>query len=472
MAENEFEKRMQVKLEQFNVAPSPAVWQAVTDRVQKEKKRRFIFFWVLVGLFLGGAGTAGILLINANKNNSSSSKIISVPATNNENKPGVENNSNEPVINPVNPPASEVKNNATAVNEKAEIISDVKINNKSSYQTKDAEIYRETQKNKFATGTRLKPGEHTNVTKTTAVNNMPVKKDEVSNIAKREEAIINKEQDEVKQDSVFAINKASDQKQELTESKNNTVSPEVSASAPLKDETSKTKNWFIALSAGRSAIVNRVSLFGTRGAANFQSSPTQSPPNYRSFDPVPSFSLSAGLFYKQILSPRVSLNYGFNYQFLSTRMHAGTRIDSNLTIGAALSSGVFVNRYYRPSAFTGTPDYTTQYHFLGASTELSWKFIDKKKFTTSWNNGLTLNRLIYSNNLEYDPVSRVYYKSTDLMKKTQVFFQTSLEFPIGPKLSISPFGSFSLTSVFKGTSDSAYRYTNYGIQIRIPLNKK
>src|SRR5687767_15479819 len=80
MAENEFEKRVQDKLEQFNLAPTPGVWQTVTDRVRKEKKRRFLFFWILLGLLVGGGGTATFLFIKGNQNNSSPGGIVSAPA--------------------------------------------------------------------------------------------------------------------------------------------------------------------------------------------------------------------------------------------------------------------------------------------------------------------------------------------------------------------------------------------------------
>jgi hypothetical protein len=116
-------------------------------------------------------------------------------------------------------------------------------------------------------------------------------------------------------------------------------------------------------------------------------------------------------------------------------------------------------------------DYTTQYHFLGLSGELSWLFIDKEKFKSRWNNGFSFEQLLFSNYLRFDPQQRVYYKNREFLKKSQLFFNTALEFPIGNNISISPFGSFSLTSVFKAHKDTTFQYTNYGIQLRIPLNK-
>src|SRR6266498_3789361 len=59
MAANEFEKRVQMTLDEFKLHPSEEVWQNVEKRIrEKKRKRRIIFFIIFsfMGLALGGYG--------------------------------------------------------------------------------------------------------------------------------------------------------------------------------------------------------------------------------------------------------------------------------------------------------------------------------------------------------------------------------------------------------------------------------
>src|SRR5258708_5254010 len=65
MPENEFEKKVQQRMEELEFTPSGEVWKEVEYRIRKEKKKRRFFFWLpLLSLALGGGITAAIWLIN------------------------------------------------------------------------------------------------------------------------------------------------------------------------------------------------------------------------------------------------------------------------------------------------------------------------------------------------------------------------------------------------------------------------
>ena len=69
MPANEFEKKIQQRMDELKLAPSGEVWEQVELRIRKEKKRRRIIFWVPF-LFLGlGGGLTTILLMNNSKKN-------------------------------------------------------------------------------------------------------------------------------------------------------------------------------------------------------------------------------------------------------------------------------------------------------------------------------------------------------------------------------------------------------------------
>src|SRR5260221_13813806 len=75
MPENEFEKKVQQRMEELEFTPSGEVWKEVEYRIRKEKKKRRIFFWLpLLSLALGGAITAAIWLTNNNENHIAQTK--------------------------------------------------------------------------------------------------------------------------------------------------------------------------------------------------------------------------------------------------------------------------------------------------------------------------------------------------------------------------------------------------------------
>ncbi|HKB44053.1 MAG TPA: hypothetical protein VKC90_06680, partial [Chitinophagaceae bacterium] len=75
MPENEFEKKVQQRMEELEFTPSGEVWKEVEYRIRKEKKKRRFFFWLpLLSLALGGGITAAIWLTNNNENHIAQTK--------------------------------------------------------------------------------------------------------------------------------------------------------------------------------------------------------------------------------------------------------------------------------------------------------------------------------------------------------------------------------------------------------------
>ena len=57
MQENEFEKRVQQKMDELKIAPSDAVWQKIEPQIRKEKRRRWLLIFLpvmFIGLLYGG----------------------------------------------------------------------------------------------------------------------------------------------------------------------------------------------------------------------------------------------------------------------------------------------------------------------------------------------------------------------------------------------------------------------------------
>lgn len=56
MSDHEFEKQVQLKMEQFRLRPSNAVWAEVEKNIRKDKRRRRMIVWLPIALLFLGAG--------------------------------------------------------------------------------------------------------------------------------------------------------------------------------------------------------------------------------------------------------------------------------------------------------------------------------------------------------------------------------------------------------------------------------
>jgi hypothetical protein len=83
MPENNFERRVQQKMEEFKLPPSDLVWLEVERRIRKEKRRRFIFWWFLLAILLAGGIGTSVWLGNKNeKKPGSATENITLHTTN------------------------------------------------------------------------------------------------------------------------------------------------------------------------------------------------------------------------------------------------------------------------------------------------------------------------------------------------------------------------------------------------------
>ncbi len=490
MSENNFEKSVQEKMEGFDLLPAPAVWNSVEKRIHEDKKRRFVFAWLVVGLL--ALGTATIVLINSNKKSNriahipfkevNATKLNDQASPSNDNlniqKPSTEQINPEIVV-PVQPQDHQPVSNREKITIPAinnDLISNKNIQSENSPRQNLVKIVNEQTKKPKPLDQKYKNasiGETENqkptseVVKTIEPKTAEAKLDQPKTLAQSSQPTLDKPK---------AIKPATSEIKtlgpKLVESK---TQPKHKGTKNLEPGTFE-----LAVSLGRSALATGFNLFQGKVNENYLAAPISGPSanvQGKMSSLKPSFSFSAGLVKTKVLSNKLKLNTGISYQFLSVKLMGVSRVDSPGTINNSYSQGVRVDRIYRPDYITSQlsstkePYFLNQYHFLCLSADLSWKIIDNKKTSVRWNNGLSFSRLIASNMLHYDYVSKLYYKDNKRLQKNQLFFNTALSIPVGKKVTINPFASFSLTPVLKNY-DSTKRYTNYGIRVQIQLNKK
>ena len=75
MHNNEFEKRVEHKLEELKFTPSDAVWQKVEVQIRERKRRRRFFFWWLPAIVLC-TGVGAWFLYSIEKGNTKASATV------------------------------------------------------------------------------------------------------------------------------------------------------------------------------------------------------------------------------------------------------------------------------------------------------------------------------------------------------------------------------------------------------------
>jgi hypothetical protein len=523
MLENEFEKQVQQKMKEFDLLPSEEVWMGVERRIREEKKRRFIFWWPLLFLLVGGGIAAGILFANKKE------KKGEIAAKNK-----TENSLQSPVVNSIVPQAKKNLNsinkndtagnlNETAVRNKDNNVTAITSDNGTKIRLsgnkpagKETVMIKKQQANKpdmtkenFVKTEKQKKYQNkpsavpiivakkptndlTDSTKFSFIAVEGKKEKQQKNNQEPAQLItdsINKHlKDQLAvnievplkaavdlKDSVKVIDIAVEENKELQQKNHQEPAAQTTDSiskeqkAKRTDKKSEKWDWGITFSGGRSTV-NSFRFFenpllpaDAAALANYRRS--------RSLN-ASSSAWAAGVYAKRSVSKKLDLNIGLGYSYLSTKVNVGSRVDSVRNINNPYSGALAINNFYRPSTTADNLPYTNQYHFMSLSGELSWRIITGKKIKVYWENGLSYNRLLSSTMLHYDASLTGYYKDNRLLNRNHIFFSTGFSIPVSERLMINPFVSYGLTPVLKNTNSQRTNFTNFGIHVRILLNRK
>lgn len=475
MPVNDFEKQVQQKMDELKFAPSAEVWTEVEKRIRKERKRRVIFWWLIPGLLLGGAA---IYLLN----NKGEEKIIAKQEQ-------VQSKQKEENSNLIQPPTT-ITTTDNATQENIIQTNDITDKNKAAGvlpkkdrpgvdQSENAEI----NVIKAATKKKAKEGSTMNElaigeNQQTSVVDAATKKKEQEQIVTTTEAmtIVNDKPAENKnvtiesKDSVLSV--AKEETKNVEEQK--IVTEESPVSAKKKDK----KKWDVGfgIQGGSSnTIVGR--LFG--GMMFFDASPLYSTPGSGQSTSQPvylstprnGFSKGIEFFVQKSISKKLDFRGAVQYNYLSTHIRTGSRVDSSRLVNNSLSDEKSIESFYRPpSGGSADQPYTNRYHLAGLSATLSWKIIGGKKFSLNWDNSIALNQLLSTNTLHYDRDLRAYYTDFKPFRKTQLFIGTGLSVPLIRRdnfsITLNPFAQVGLRTVLKRNDGEGSHFVNAGFALK------
>jgi hypothetical protein len=488
MPVNEFEKQVQQRMEELKLTPSAEVWMEVEKRIRKEKKRRrILFWWLLPGLLLGG----GLLYFNIGEKPAKTAALQQRPIEK------IQHPDENKVLSPeAMAPDKPGYNSGQVVDDKTNAENDSK-------------------KNSIVPITAIRPGPRANtaVTKPVYTRKMNSKKYPYPMEAKNNPVITDENKtmepvpavtvinDRTKTDStheavtitdklpapvrdVTAFSKDSSATAATTVPEDSTKTETTNEEKPLTGSATKKKKWNYGAGVQAGSSNTRTGGIFGGGMASYDATPLTTsgggtytgPPVYID---APRRGSSWGLqfFAQKDLSSRLSFRASLQYDYFSSRIRTGNRVDSARQVNNSISDNLTVRSFYGPPGSGGSSrSYTNRYHFAGLSATISWNIIKTKTFSLAWENSVGLSRLLSTNALHYDRNLQVYYGDFEPFRKTQFFLGSGLAIPLlnREKLRVSfhPFVQYAPGDLLKENNGPRSHFVNYGAGLKFLLPRR
>jgi hypothetical protein len=484
MSDHEFEKRVHREMDELRLRPSEGVWAEVERSLRREKRRRRTLLWLpLMGLLL----TAGGYLIFTDTNGNRENALAKSQATEKQGsqKAGEPSSLSTPSIAPTEPnsPSSQKTNNPTLDNstqpaggsKKVEngttIIPPVAKNDNTSFSQKNntTTVLNKTNGNKQPLNKTISPkqqrsnkdkdvsndldavtvsgnrkGKQKSTDKTvndkeTAQPNLTSQQDALKNNQGNTDPVVDKTNEtKVPAPKAAATIPPVDSTAKAIKGGDSTAKkpapPPAIVKAPAKKKQAKgsTFQWGVIANASV-ANITEGSIFGgdlmksvrvedlTDQAPAYNGIPPMPTPEPSAIRPGPAFTL--GGFVQTNTAKRFSISAGLQYTLVTVNTRVGRRVDSLLAVNYGTTNSQVTGSYYRADNIMH--DYTNRYHFIELPLMASVR-ITGRRLPIVLDAGVSFSRLINTNALHYDGLTRVYYENDDFFDKSQFSLNTGL----------------------------------------------
>lgn len=419
MQENEFEKKLQQKLETLQVQPTDEVWQKVKEQVaQKKRKRKFAFLFLLVAMMGTGAVVTNWLMNRSADNFITVNEKVKAGATKKNNEQvalnqtvagnATENKVAENDITQTNTTYNNSTHNTTS-NSKQAAASTTSISavpEKEMTVTTTNSVYKaakRTSKGKLAVHTAEGSVETGNVNSQDIADGITQNK-EAGSLATTVQSI-----EENKKELTEAVVPDKKMPTEI----NAPTQPEKTIAAAKKEKKNDgVKKWGIgfSISGGTNFVTGsdlQKSLAQDYNSGGLGSTPGNGSSGYLPSSIKQGLALSAGIQVYRQVSSSVKINAGlqFDYKTLSTK--TGGNVDSPLATRDFYSYG-------------SSATYTNRYYYLSLPVSVSVKLFNIANKDISLDAGGSISRLLATNALAFDNTLGRYYTMSDELNKTVV----------------------------------------------------
>lgn len=463
MHNNEFEKRVEHKLEELKFTPSDAVWQKVEVQIREQKRRRRFFFWWLPAIVLC-TGIAGWFIYSLETGNEQA-KNSTIIAEKKE-MPAIEKNKQKETLVVV-----AKKQKKLQVDDQLIVKEKQKVSGKKKDQlivTKEKPIVAEI-KNPDAVN-------HVEV-------NVPlpeVKKEPAAEVKQKAQIETNKtvvSEKPVETEKPVIIEKADvSQKPAVIDSSAGT--PVYEPVVVNKPAISKKKKLEAAL-IFRGGVAD-MSQFteglnknnvvyaspGSVGSGGYSSSPSDSA-KVKS-----GLGFTAGVQLKKSIAKRSALSVGLEYAYYTSSHKTGSVVYAAAQFDNGLGTSV-VNNYARVG---NSLTYNDRYHFIEIPLLYHLQVAKATKRPILFNGGITYSYLVGSNAQYYYSATKTYYYDRSLFSRSQLQLRTGISFGLIKKmnypLQLGLQYQFGLSGQWKKSLDLNQHLSFTGIQLSWRLNKK
>ncbi|MBL0359357.1 MAG: hypothetical protein IPP72_21955 [Chitinophagaceae bacterium] len=477
MQENEFEKKLQQKMEVLQLQPADEVWQKIQIVVakSKERKRRFAFFFLLCLLLTGG-----LLLTDT------SSLFNHKTAVSLKEQPGAARV--EQVLGTHTKPTEQLQpepNNQLSAQEK--IITD---NTTAETAVKQNNLVNKNTVSPVGT-VKLKA-------KGRVGSNVTMAAPDEENTAAADIVEVKKQGAIISADPVIELKNEQDngipEKQATVlvtaPGKNEVTAPVIAAAiAPGEKEcieinnkkvavdknpmkTINKKNWGLALvfSAGGSATGNGYAnkSLAADNYGNAGNIPGSNPGSSGNIS-LPSstrtgIAFSAGVKLFRNVSARSKITAGLQYQLITTFINTGERIyaSSAQTRDVLFSQG-------------SIKSYNNRYHLISLPVGFSTRIFNLGKNEVTLDAGVVISRMFNSNALNFNTVAGMYYSDRSVFNKTIVGLSAAALINLNPTgktpFCIGPEFYYSATPLASSGMYATSHYRFFGIRLQKNLTK-
>ena len=534
MQENEFEKQVKQKMDEFRLRPSEPVWLEIRKKLQRKRRRRMLLFLPLAALLLAGGYLTWQSVFPEKQLHPATNEIAAKNKNDNKTKQSVDNDNKtkgslkktedksdiiDPVANKKDKTTNEksnedlsrskeitpVKTKATGSDKFKESKSaglaaadaaGIKIkykdqNNPSSQARKKKSVNKITEDDFAETGDAAvsnidkgkinKPlsidnngnGQLRNETGSFESNIIPGERNLIDNTPVSLAAGI---QRQIASDSIFG-NRLPGVQLPAIDNKDFRTQGALKIGLNLAIGASSRTNKPLQLLSSSSAEKNLASALGAVGGVNqgsFAGGVLILPPS----DVKPGVAFKAGITVSKSLSKRFDISSGLLYSYSSDHIQVGKSLNYSLSYSLNYNLDVRNQSSYTNANVQGI-NYTNKYHFIELPVSVSYNLTRKWRAPLTWNAGVSLSRLISTNALLYDAAwGGVYYDGKSDINKTQFNISTGFSLRFnghnGWQWNIGPQLYISGSKLFNSAYDEN-KHPLYGglhLQVLLPSRKR
>jgi hypothetical protein len=467
MQADEFEKKIQNKLEGFELMPAGEVWKQVAIRIEKDrKKQRVLMYWFLAGFVLL-AGSSAYWLINNESNRNLAVNEVNTN-TNISKKENYKAKRTEPnslkslnKVQKVQTPKNIAYLKKAGINR----LTDSEIKNKA-----DAKII-------FA-----KPAkDEQNVTFKTNINDPDDKEQQIVKALTPHKFYNPALASTAKTDTVFTNNNINEKKNVQKDTAAATIAKET---IQTKKESSKKWKVGFALYSGISNNLSGLSLSQEKSLAQDRFSPNSAVNNGNNIYNTTaitnfkrSFSFGFGILLQKPLTTKIRLSAGIDYHLYIAKSIVGSKVNQQRSFyDSALQIATSVNSFYTTgystySSVSSLVKYSNKYHLVELPVNLGYQLNKNSKKPFLISAGISPGYLISTNALYANQSANVYYadkqKFHHFLLASQVGFSFLVFSSSGYLISAGPVVQYSFTNVTKAGTGSNQHLFFTGIKANI-----